>query len=414
MRDRLYDAARAAAKAVDYVGAGTVEFLADHDGEFFFLEMNTRLQVEHPVTENVTGLDLVGLQLDVATGLPLIGDEPAMHGWSIEARLYAEDPGADWQPQSGTMSGFAVPGVTERFTLTPTRGIRLDSGTEAGDTIGVHYDPMLAKVIATAPTRLEACRLLAKTLQDSVIEGVVTNRDLLVGVLRDPEFLSGEFDTGYFAHHDPADLTRGQQLSAPLAAVVAAVADAAMERSAAVVDADLPSGWRNVVSAPQTRSYRRGDDDEITVSYRFTRDGVVITSPSLDELRIVSASADAVEVQQAGLRTRYRVGRSTVRDDQRVHVQGPDGSLTLDVVPRFVDPSTLATPGSLVAPMPGVVSRVAVSEGDTVTQGQPLLWLEAMKMEHAVLATADGLVTRLVAQGTQVEPGAVLAVVGDE
>ena len=413
MRDRLYDAARAAAKAVVYVGAGTVEFLADHDGEFFFLEMNTRLQVEHPVTENVTGLDLVGLQLDVATGLPLSGDEPTMHGWSIEARLYAEDPAADWQPQSGTMSGFVVPGVTEQFTLTPQRGIRLDSGTETGDTIGVHYDPMLAKVIATAPSRPEACRLLAKTLQDSVIEGVITNRDLLVGVLRDPEFLSGEFDTGYFNTHDPAELTRTQRISPPLAAVVAAVADAARERATATVDADLPSGWRNVVSAPQNRTYLH-DEDEIAVGYRFTRDGVVVTTPALDELRIVSVAPDRVEVEQAGLRTRYRVGRSSVRDEQRVHVQGPDGSLTLGVVPRFVDPSTLAPAGSLVAPMPGVVSRVAVSEGDTVTQGQPLLWLEAMKMEHAVLATADGVVAQLVAQGTQVEPGAVLAVVSDE
>ena len=211
MREELFDAARKAAKAIDYVGAGTVEFLAGPDGRFYFLEMNTRLQVEHPVTENVTGLDLVALQLRIAEGERLPADPPPTVGHAIEVRLYAEDPAAGWQPQSGTLHTFEVPDVDRRFT--DGAGLRLDSGFESGSVVGVHYDPMLAKVIAWAPTRAEAARRLAKALAAAKIHGVVTNRDLLVNILRHEAFLAGETDTAFFDRHGL------DTLAAPLATV---------------------------------------------------------------------------------------------------------------------------------------------------------------------------------------------------
>jgi len=208
MRARLFAAARAAAAAVDYRGAGTVEFLADGCGDFFFLEMNTRLQVEHPVTEATTGLDLVALQIAVADGEALpAGGPPPTRGASIEARLYAEDPAADWQPQSGRLRTFEVPGVSVAFsTGRDDAGIRLDSGVRSGSTVGVHYDAMLAKVISWAPTRANAARLLSRTLAGARLHGLRTNRDLLANVLVHPAFLDGATTTAFFDEHGVDEL----------------------------------------------------------------------------------------------------------------------------------------------------------------------------------------------------------------
>ncbi|HQR26967.1 MAG TPA: biotin carboxylase N-terminal domain-containing protein, partial [Nocardioides sp.] len=197
----MYDAARAAGHAISYVGAGTVEFLVDarDTSRFWFLEMNTRLQVEHPVTEAVTGEDLVELQIIAA-------EDPAVHGVSeigrsghaIEVRLYAEDPAADWQPQSGTLTRFDIPGVTARFDRLAEHGLRVDAGFEAGSQVSTHYDAMLAKVVAWAPDRASAARRLATALATARLHGLTTNRDLLVRVLRSPEFLSGQVSTDFF------------------------------------------------------------------------------------------------------------------------------------------------------------------------------------------------------------------------
>ncbi len=202
MRGRLLEAARAAASAVGYINAGTAEFLADDAGQFYFLEMNTRLQVEHPVTECTTGLDLVALQLQIAAGQRLPATPPDVTGHAIEVRLYAEDPAADWQPQSGTLHRFEVPGVLAEFAAlpspgTPRPGLRLDSGVVDGSEVGTRYDPMLAKVICWAPDRDQAAAALAGALARTRIHGLTTNRDLLVRVLRHPEFLAGQTDTGF-------------------------------------------------------------------------------------------------------------------------------------------------------------------------------------------------------------------------
>ncbi|MEU8417759.1 biotin carboxylase N-terminal domain-containing protein [Amycolatopsis japonica] len=408
MREALFDAARKAAQAIDYVGAGTVEFLAGPDGRFYFLEMNTRLQVEHPVTEATTGLDLVSLQLRIAEGEHLPIDEPETRGHAIEVRLYAEDPAAGWQPQSGTLHRFELPAAQREFEVGP--GVRLDSGFVSGQTVGVHYDPMLAKVIAYAPDRRSAARALAGALAGAEIHGVVTNRDLLVNVLRHEAFLAGETDTAFFDRHGLETLARPLATvdTVRISALAAALAGAATNRSEARVQSRLPSGWRNVRSQGQRKRFRHGDD-EIEVGYSLGRDG--LRADGFEGVELVSAESGNVVLEISGVRRKFAVARY----GDTVYVDSPDGSVELGVVPRYTDPDAALAAGSLVAPMPGTVVRLAVEAGDSVKTGDPLLWLEAMKMEHRIAAPADGVVTELpVVVGQQVEVGTILAVVGDD
>ena len=405
MREELFEASRAAARAVGYTGAGTVEFIADESGRFFFLEMNTRLQVEHPVTECTTGLDLVALQLAVAQGESLDHEPPPTVGHAIEVRLYAEDPAAGWAPTTGTLHRLDIPGVDVEFALgaRPT-GLRLDSGVVDGSVVSVHYDAMLAKVIAWAPDRGAVARALSSALARARIHGLVTNRELLVTVLRHPAFLAGDTDTAFFDRHG-LDV-----LAAPLAdddavrrsALAAALAIDAARRSDAPVLAGIPSGFRNVVSQPQRVSF-----DGTDVEYRHTRDGLWTADGTV---ALMSATAREV-VLDDGVQYRFAVD---VREDS-VDVDSSLGPVTLRRVPRFVDPATQVALGSLLAPMPGSIVRVAVEIGDRVTAGQPVLWLEAMKMQHQISAPADGVVTELpVVAGQQIDVGAVLAVVSDD
>ncbi|MFI9120583.1 acetyl/propionyl/methylcrotonyl-CoA carboxylase subunit alpha [Streptomyces bikiniensis] len=386
----LLDTAVRAAKAVGYVGAGTVEFLVA-DGRAHFLEMNTRLQVEHPVTEEVYGVDLVALQLAVAEGAKLPPETPAPRGHAIEARLYAEDPARDWAPQTGALRLFDVPG-----------GVRLDTGYASGDAIGVHYDPMIAKLTAHAPTRAEAVRKLARALERARIHGPVTNRDLLVASLRHPEYATADrLDTGFYDRNLPALTTAPG--GGELAAVAAALAAASTRRGR------FGGGWRNLRSQDETRVYGGaggGADGDHEVRYRPTRDGGhEVTAP--EGVRVVAAAPDRVSLETAGVVRHFDV---TAYEDGTVHA----GGHRLTARPRFTDPVDRQEPGSLLAPMPGTVVRVAdgLTVGDAVTAGQPLLWLEAMKMEHRVTAPASGTLTELhAAPGRQVEVGALLAVV---
>ncbi|MEU2559099.1 biotin carboxylase N-terminal domain-containing protein [Streptomyces longispororuber] len=384
--ERLYELATGVARRVGYRGAGTVEFLVAADGTPHFLEMNTRLQVEHPVTEEVCGVDLVALQLRVAEGHPLEGPHPPRPtGHAVEARLYAEDPAADWAPQTGTLHRLAVPD-----------GVRLDTGYADGDTIGVHYDAMLAKVVAHAPTRAEAIRALAGALERTTVHGPVTNRDLLVRSLRHPEFTAGRMDTSFYDRH-LAELTAADATPwtryAPLAA---ALADA-RGRSRF-------GGWRNLRSQPQVKRYRGAADGvEHKVRYAATRDGFQV-----EGVRVLDAAPDRVTLDVDGVRRVYPVRRYAGTD--HVYV----GNLALVPLPLLPEPTARQQPGSLLAPMPGTVLRVAdgLTEGAAVTAGQPLIWLEAMKMEHRVTAPATGTLTALHAEpGRQVEVGALLAVV---
>lgn len=396
LRAGLHAAAVAAARAIGYVGAGTAEFLLAEDGRFYFLEMNTRLQVEHPVTEAVTGLDLVALQLAVAEGEKLTGEAPEPVGCAIEARLYAEDPAQDWRPATGTVHRFELRSPHDEFT---GRGLRLDSGTGNGDEITVHYDAMLAKVVAWAPTRPAAARRLADALARARIHGPATNRELLVRTLRHPAFLAERLHTGFLTEH-AAVLTAPGGGAGELAALAAALADAAGRRTA------LPSGWRNLPSQPQVRRYRAADGAEFDVRYRLTRDGLQAEGHPGTVLE--SADAERVVLRTGQLRHAFDVARH----GDRVYVDTPAGATVLTALERFPDPAAHTDPGALLAPMPGTVVRTAAVVGDIVTAGQPLLWLEAMKMEHRVTAPADGVLTELlVTPGRQVELGTLLAVV---
>ena len=401
-RRSLHAAAADAAVAVGYRGAGTVEFLYDPATErFFFLEMNTRLQVEHPVTELVHGVDLVELQLTVAEGRDLdprsIGDT---YGHAIEVRLYAEDPAADWQPQSGTLSLFEVPDVSAEFDLLNRPGVRLDAGFAGGDVVSTHYDAMLAKVIAWAPTREQAARRLADALGKARIHGVVTNRDLLVDILRSQEFRAGDLSTAFLVGR-----TFDQPRSDPGAPVAAALALAERAGAARTVQAGIPVGWRNVASQPQVTEF----EGDVRVDWFGGRDGYQVGG-QVDGLAVVAAGPDAVTLEADGVRTTYAV---TVAGDD-VDVDSPRGHVRLRRVPRFTDPADAVASGSLLAPMPGTVVSVAVETGARVAAGQPVLVLEAMKMQHTVSAPYAGVVSRIeVTAGAQVASGEVLAVVDE-
>ncbi len=410
-RGALHDAAHAAAAAIGYHGAGTVEFLYDEAADrFYFLEMNTRLQVEHPVTELVHGVDLVELQLTVAEGRSpdprTIGET---YGHAVEVRLYAEDPAADWQPQSGLLTLVDVPGVDGEFDLLNRPGLRLDAGVETGSEVSTHYDAMLAKLISWAPTREQAVRRLAAALRSARLHGLVTNRDLLVDVLEDPAFAAGEVSTAFLEDRSfrPREPDEG-------AAVAAALALAERDGAARRVQRGVPVAWRNVVSQPQVTRFSRSSapgppggerqaDDPLEVAWWGGRDGYVV-----DGFAVVEVGADRVILERDGLRTSYAVA---VTGDT-VEVDGVTGHVRLTVVPRFTDPADAVASGSLLAPMPGTVVRLAVAEGDAVEAGQPVLVLEAMKMQHTVTAPQAGTVTRLsVHPGAQVAANEVLVVV---
>ncbi|MDT7731352.1 MAG: propionyl-CoA carboxylase alpha chain [Mycobacterium sp.] len=408
MRAKLFDAARLAATAIGYAGAGTVEFMASPDGpeggSFFFLEMNTRLQVEHPVTEETTGLDLVELQLQVADGARLDPEPPPSQGYSIEARLYAEDPAKGWQPQAGTVHHFEVPGSAQFAPR--VRSVRLDTGIVDGSVVSVFYDPMLAKVISYAANRHQAAGVLADALARTRIHGVRTNRDLLVNVLRHPAFLDGATDTAFFDTHGLAELAAplADERAVELSALAAALSDAAQNRQSATVFTAAPSGWRNLASGYQTKQYSDSAGETHEVRYRFTRAGVEL--PGHDGVTMVTAQPDRVVLAVDGVERPFDVARY----GEQIFVDSPLGPVQLVALPRFPDPDDAVAQGSLLAPMPGSVLRVGAAVGDNVTAGQPLIWLEAMKMEHTVTAPSDGVLAELnVEAGHQVEVGAVLA-----
>jgi acetyl/propionyl-CoA carboxylase alpha subunit len=393
LRRRMSQAAITAATAVHYVGAGTVELLLDPGGEFWFLEMNTRLQVEHPVTEAITGLDLVAAQLAIADGARVSAAVPTgtTSGHAIEVRLTAEDPAAGYRPSTGTFWRFEG-GDSE---------VRVDTGIETGSTVSPFYDSMVAKVIAHGVTREEARRRLVAWLAGAVLHGPVTNRDQLLRILEHPAFVDGHLHTGFLDEFPCTDPIRGD---VTMAAAAAALAEQAANRQAARVLGAIPSGWRNNPAVDQVVELSL-DEEPVRVAYRLGRGGHVIVDGTEIGARVVDATPDEVVLDDLGLRRTYRVGR----DGELRFVDADDGHVTFTLLPRHPDPGAGIVAGSLVAPMPGSVLRVLVAPGDAVTAGQPLVVVEAMKMEHQIVAPADGTVATVqVSRGEQVDTGQVL------
>jgi acetyl/propionyl-CoA carboxylase alpha subunit len=396
LREELCDAAVRAGRALGYVGAGTVEFVVGPDGEFHFLEVNTRLQVEHPVTELVTGLDLVELQLLVAMGERL-DLEPTVSGHAIEARLYAEDVTAGFAPSSGRLA---------RFDLPAPEGVRVDAGYDSGGLVSTHYDAMLAKVIAHGRDRRQAVGRLVHALESARVHGPATNRRLLVGVLTHPEFTDARIDTGFLERHDPSVL--GAEAVPPAHALAAALAERADRRQHAAVQPSIPAGWRNVPSQPLRTTFTHAGR-EVPVEYRLDRAGAEVSVDGVHlDVEVRSATHTRVDLSVDGVRHHLEVELTA----DAVYVDGAGASSVFGRVDRWPDPASSVPAGSLQAPLPGAVTRVLVEAGDAVLSGQALVVLEAMKMEHTVTSATDGTVTDvLVAVGDQVDEGQSLVVI---
>jgi len=400
LRAAMGDAALALARSLGYQSAGTVELLVDQaaTGDFYFLEVNTRLQVEHPVTEAVTGIDLVREQLRIAGGEPLGYDQAAVevHGHAIEARLYAEDAAAGFLPATGTLRAF-------RPAATPQ--VRWDSGVEAGSVVGLDFDPMLAKVIAHAPTRAEAAGRLALALERLHVGGVTTNAAFLAATLRSAAFLAGDTTTDFIERVTPAAAPVLDETALERLAVAAALWLQGLHRAATPVLAGIPSGWRNARLPAQHVALRLGDRT-VDVRYQARRDGSFRVG-SDSTAWIHAWTPGLIEVEIDGRRASVAV----TRDGDRLHVQAPTGTIDLDLVPRFPLPDHAGPAGGLTAPMPGVVSEVRTNVGDHVAAKQVLVVLEAMKMEHHITAPVEGTVTEVRVQaGGQVHNGDILLV----
>lgn len=396
MRTAMGEAALSLARHMGYESAGTVEFLVDDvTREFFFLEVNTRLQVEHPVTEEVTGIDLVREQLRVAGGAELGYDQGDIDwtGSAIEVRLYAEDPDNDFLPATGTLSAY-------RPADEPT--VRWDSGVEEGSVVGVDFDPMLAKVIAHAPTRAEAAGRLALALERMHLGGVVTNRDFLVATLRNETFLAGDTTTDFIERVDPAGSQAAPDTA--MAAIVAAMWIQGRNRADDRVWGFARSNFRTGSLPPQSIEFETATDETHRIEYSLRRNGG-FTLGSGETVLVHEWTPDDIELEIDGRRLRAAV---TVADGVGYVTLGRT-TVTLPVKPRFAIPGSELPTGGLVAPMPGSVIELRCAIGDTVAAGQVLVVLEAMKMEHHITAPFDGTVTELpIAVGDQVENGALL------
>lgn len=397
LREEMTSAALDIARSLHYHSVGTVEFLLDNDtGDFFFLEVNTRLQVEHPVSEEVTGIDLVREQIRIADGesLGYDQDDVLFDGHAIEVRLCAEDPSTGFLPATGTLVAFEA---------SSTPGVRWECGVDENSTVTTEFDPLLAKVIAYAPTREEAASVLALALERLHLGGVTTNRDFLVATLRHPGFLSGDTTTDFIDRYQP-DLELILDSDELFWAITAGALWLQGEnRANATVLSQVPSGWRNARLPPQQTVLGWGDQ-VLTITYRTSRDGSFVVG-SEGRARIHGWGETFIDVEINGRRARQRVTRSK----DHLHVQCVRGTATFVIVPRFVVPGVEVAAGGLTAPMPGAIIDVRVALGQHVTAGETLVVMEAMKMEHVISAPMTGTVTAIfVTTGQQVDNGAVL------
>src|SRR5689334_5445109 len=406
-RKQMGEAAVAAAKAIGYVGAGTVEFIANQDGSFYFMEMNTRLQVEHPVTEMITGQDLVEWQLVVAAGgqMPLKQDQLRIDGHAVEVRLYAEDPNRNFLPSTGTLVHLRLP--------TENRHVRVDTGVREGDTVTPFYDPMIAKVIVHDRDRTSAMRRMAALMGETEVVGVTTNAALLKALCSHPAFVGGEVDTGFIERHR-AELFAKAGTADDRAFAVATLARIAEWTSTSNDPWDQKNGFRLLDTGHDEVRWKDGERD-VAVIVRRPRNGTL-------SLELPGGTVEANVQRGDNGRLAIRLGNDTftaavVR--RATNDGGIDYTLFADGGNqrlRLVDPldvtqyeAVASGEGSVRSPLPGKIIDLRVKPGDTVSRGQPLLVLEAMKMEHTLAAPADGKVKNVrYAVGEQVPEGAEL------
>jgi 3-methylcrotonyl-CoA carboxylase alpha subunit len=395
-RAKMGAAAVEVAKAIGYTNAGTVEFILDPDGRFYFIEMNTRLQVEHPVTELVVGVDLVELQLRIARGepLPFKQEDLRQRGHAVQVRLYAEDPANGFMPSVGPVHDFHVH---------PVGGLLVDSGVETGGEVSMHYDPMAAKLIAWGEDRTDSSSRMVRALQGLSVQGVTTNRGFLARLLQHPDYVAGKLHTAFIeeklgdALAEPVDADRTM-----LCAISATLAQHLARRE---VDPYLPgviTGFRNNRFMDQFAEYTSGT----RVEYRALGDQKFLINGA--QWQVLSWDAPALTlVSPEGLRQHVRV----VAADGKLFVHSRLGSEVLVEKPRFPAPVDAAVKGGFMAPMPGKVVKVLVKDGDAVKSGQTLLVLEAMKMEQTTRSPADGVVKKvMVREGDQATAGQILVV----
>jgi 3-methylcrotonyl-CoA carboxylase alpha subunit len=393
MRKAMTDAAVKAAKAISYSGAGTIEFIVDASqglkpDRFWFMEMNTRLQVEHPVTEMVTGLDLVEWQLRVAAGekLPKTQKEITLSGHAFEARIYAEDPAKGFLPAIGTLHHLRFPEVAESAT------VRIETGVREGDAISPYYDPMIAKLVVHAADRETALDALADALDHTRIAGSVTNTPFLAALARDPDFAAGDVDTGLIGRKQD-ELTKTRPASAAVKALAALAVAGTYDGGGKSADPwSSLTGYAHFHPIARRVTLQHGQE---AIDARVTA-----RSDGRREVEIDGAAfafgADAVS------------GRATLWPGHVTIFEGAVGHTFSAPDPLLRDAEAAAGAANLRAPMPGLVKIVRAAAGDMVKKGQPLLVLEAMKMEHTIAAPHDGIVAEIAAEGGQVTDGTVL------
>ena len=398
LREEMGQAAVKLAKKIKYCSAGTVEFLFDDKtDEFWFLEVNTRLQVEHPVTEEVTGIDLVAEQIKIARGdeLEFVQDDIDWHGHAIEARLYAEDPGNNFLPEIGILHAYDTSLASE---------VRWDSGVEEGSVIGTDFDPMLSKVISWAPNRLDAANKLVRGLEKAHMGGVVTNRQFLISCLRNESFLNGNTTTD-FIEREVLETKKNLSVNElHQTSIAVALWLAQQNRVFDLVTGFIPANWTNG-RMPLQRVKLLFEKDEIEVKYKLNRDNLYEVMGSTCE--IYHCDSAGIDMAIDSLRFYSHV----TKVGSEILINMPFGDIDASVLPRFLEPGNDVPEGGLIAPMPGKVIDVKVKKGSKVKTGDTLVIIEAMKMEHSIKATETGKIAKVMIQlNDQVDNGATLLV----